>query len=133
MDVNRAKTLAAASDPMLLATDAVLAVFFNDPATASTLVEIGRSPLRLIGLGVTLDGLGFILMNALLGVGASSAVALVAVGLQWGLFLPGSYVAAVLFGSGLPAIWMLMTTYRGFQTGVFAWLWKRKRWAKIRV
>lgn len=119
--------------PMLFATDAVLAVFFNDPATSATLVEIGRVPLRLIGLGVTLDGLGFILMNALLGVGASGVVAIVAVGLQWGLFLPGSYVAAVLLGSGLPAIWLLMTSYRALQTALFAWLWRRKRWAKIRV
>jgi MATE family multidrug resistance protein len=134
-DVFRATwwVFAALALPMLFATDAVLAVFFNDPATSATLVEIGRAPLRLIGLGVTLDGLGFILMNALLGVGASSVVAIVAVGLQWGLFLPGSYVAVVLFGSGLPAIWLLMTSYRACQTGVFAWLWRRKRWAKIRV
>ncbi|MDP3294950.1 MAG: MATE family efflux transporter [Nevskia sp.] len=134
-DVFRATwwVFAALALPMLFATDAVLRVFFNDAATADVLVGIGRLPLRLIGLGVTLDGLGFILMNALLGVGASSVVALVAVGLQWGFFLPGSYLAATLFGSGLPGIWVLMTGYRAFQTGIFAWLWKQKRWAKIRV
>lgn len=134
-DVFRATwwVFAALALPMLFATEAVLGVFFNDPATSATLVEIGRVPLRLIGLGVTLDGLGFILMNALLGVGASGVVAIVAVGLQWGLFLPASYVAAVLLGSGLPAIWLLMTSYRALQTGLFAWLWRRKRWTKIRV
>lgn len=134
-DVFRATwwVFAALAVPMLLATDIVLRVFFNDPATADTLVETGRLPLRLIGLGVTLDGLGFILMNALLGVGASGVVALVAVGLQWGFFLPGSYAAVSLLGSGLPGIWLLMTSYRAVQTGIFAWLWKQKRWAKIRV
>ena len=119
--------------PMVFATDAVLRLFFNDPATAGHLVDVGRLPLRLIGLGVTLDGLGFILMNALLGVGASLAVARVAVGLQWGLFLPGAYMAAVQFGSGLPAIWVLMTSYRACQTGIFAWLWLRRGWTATRV
>lgn len=119
--------------PMLFATDAVLGVFFNEPATAGQLTDLARLPLRLIGAGVTLDGLGFILMNALLGVGASLPVALVAVSLQWGVFLPAAYTAAVVFGSGLPAIWLLMTGYRACQTGIFAWLWTRRRWAKTRV
>lgn len=119
--------------PMLFATDAVLAVFFNDPATAAALTELARLPLRLIGAGVTLDGLGFILMNALLGVGASLPVAIVAVGLQWGLFLPAAYVAAVVFGNGLPIIWMLMTSYRIGQTAIFAWLWTRRRWIRARA
>ncbi len=134
-DVFRATwwVFALLATPMLFATDAVLNVFFNDPATAGHLVDVGRMPLRLIGIGVTLDGLGFILMNALLGVGASLPVALVAVGLQWGFFLPGAYTAAVVFGSGLPTIWMLMTGYRAVQTGIFAWLWIGRRWAKTRV
>ncbi|WP_295685761.1 MATE family efflux transporter, partial [uncultured Nevskia sp.] len=134
-DVFRATwwVFAALAVPMLFATDAVLRVFFSDPATADVLVDVGRLPLRLIGLAVTLDGLGFILMNALLGVGASGAVALVAVGLQWGFFLPGAYAAVSLLGSSLSGIWILMTGYRAFQTGIFAWLWKQKRWAKIRV
>ncbi len=119
--------------PMVFATDAVLHVFFNDPATADALVAIGRFPLRLIGIGVTLDGLGFILMHALLGVGASASVALVAVGLQWGLFLPAAYAAGIVLGTGLPAIWMLMTGYRALQTALFASLWMRKRWSKIKV
>jgi MATE family multidrug resistance protein len=119
--------------PMLCATDAVLGVFFNEPATAGQLTDLARLPLRLIGAGVTLDGLGFILMNALLGVGASLPVALVAVSLQWGVFLPAAYTAAVVFGSGLPAIWLLMTGYRACQTVIFAWLWTRRRWAKTRV
>lgn len=119
--------------PMVFATDAVLHVFFNDPATADALVAIGRFPLRLIGIGVTLDGLGFILMHALLGVGASASVALVAVGLQWGLFLPAAYAAGIVLGTGLPTIWMLMTGYRALQTALFASLWVRKRWSKIKV
>lgn len=119
--------------PMVFATDAVLRLFFNDPGTAAHLIEIGRLPLRLIGCGVTLDGLGFILMNALLGVGASLMVARVAVGLQWGLFLPAAYVAAVPLACGLPVVWMLMTSYRAAQTGIFAWLWINRRWTASRV
>ncbi len=44
---------------MLFATDAVLERFFNDPAMATRLIDIGRQPLRLIGLGAVFDGFGF--------------------------------------------------------------------------
>ncbi len=118
--------------PMLFATDTVLRFFFNDPQTVDRLVALGRLPLRLVGVGIALDGLGFILMNSLLGVGASAPVALVAVGLQWGLFLPLAYVAGNLLHSGLSGIWMLMTAYRTLQTLIFIALWRGRRWATIR-
>lgn len=124
---------AALALPMLFATDAVLRVFLSDPATVERLVALGRVPLQLVGAGILLDGLGFVLMHALLGVGASLAVALVAVGLQWGLFLPLAYVAGHRLQLGLTAIWSLMIAYRALQTLLFAALWRSRRWAKIRV
>ena len=122
--------------PMLLLTEPVLRVFFGGEHSASAtahLVEIGTLPLRLIGAGVLLDGLGFILMQSLLGVGASRAVMLTSVGLQWGLFLPLAYVLGPLLGLGLGPIWALMTAYRLTQDLILISLWRGRGWARIRV
>jgi len=121
--------------PMLLLAGPVLQVFFgNGNATASArLLEIGETPLRLIGAAVVLDGLGFILMQSLLGVGASRPVMLISVGLQWGLFLPLAYLAGPVLMMGLLPIWGLMLCYRAAQTLSFIAVWRSRIWARIVV
>lgn len=121
---------------MLLATTPVLRVFLNDPAHPEHighLLDLGRFPLRLIGAGILLDALGFIVMQALLGVGASLAVMIVSIGLQWGLFLPAAYLLGPVFGAGFAAIWIAMFVYRTLQTLIFVALWQRRGWARIAV
>lgn len=115
--------------PMLLLPGPVLQVFLRDPA----LVEIGRLPLQLVGLGILLDGLGLVMMHALLGAGATALVMKVSIGMQWLLFLPLAYVLGPLLGLGLTSIWLGMTLYRALQAGVFVVAWERKSWAAIRV
>ncbi|HWY23783.1 MAG TPA: hypothetical protein VNX47_02625, partial [Nevskia sp.] len=119
--------------PMLLLSAPVLRLFFGDHPGTAPLVAMGVLPLRLIGIGVTLDGLGFILMQSLLGVGASGRVMLVTIGLQWGVFLPLAYLLGAVLGAALFSIWALMIAYRGVQTLVLIWIWRGKRWAAIRV
>lgn len=115
--------------PMLLLPGPVLQVFLRDPA----LVEIGRLPLQLVGLGILLDGLGLVMMHALLGAGATALVMKVSIGFQWLLFLPLAYVLGPLLGLGLTAIWLGMTVYRALQAGVFVVAWERRSWAAIRL
>jgi putative MATE family efflux protein len=126
---------AAMALPMLLLTGPVLEVFVGskDASATAHLLEIGELPLRLIGAGVVLDGLGFILMQSLLGVGASRAVMLVSVGLQWGLFLPLAYLAGPVLMLGLLPIWGLMLAYRAAQTLSFVAVWRARRWARAAV
>ncbi len=126
---------AAMALPMLLLTGPVLRVFFggHDAATTAQLLEIGETPLRLIGAAVVLDGLGFILMQSLLGVGASRPVMLIAVGLQWGVFLPLAYLAGPMLMLGLLPIWGLMLCYRAAQTLSFIAVWRSRIWARIAV
>lgn len=114
---------------LLLATDAVLAAFLRDPA----LVALGRWPLRLMAAGIPLDGLGLIMMHALLGAGASALVMRVAVGLQWLLFLPLAWLLGPVLGYGLLAIWIAMIGYRGLQALIFTAAWQRRGWAAIRL
>ncbi len=115
--------------PMLLLPGPILAFFLRDPQ----LVEIARVPLQLVGLGILLDGLGLVLMHALLGAGATGLVMKVSVGFQWLLFLPMAYVLGPMLGLGLTAVWLGMTLYRSLQTGVFWVAWERRHWATIRL
>ncbi|MEC9361638.1 MAG: MATE family efflux transporter [Pseudomonadota bacterium] len=114
---------------MLLLPGPLLAVFVRDPV----LVDIGVLPLRLVGATILLDGLGLIMMQALLGVGASRLVMLVATGMQWGLFLPIAYLLGPVLGYGLTAIWLAMGGYRLLQAGIFIVAWQRRDWVRITV
>jgi MATE family multidrug resistance protein len=115
--------------PMLLAPGPILAFFLRDPQ----LVEIARLPLQLVGLGILLDGLGLVLMHALLGAGATGLVMKVSVGFQWLLFLPIAYVLGPMLGYGLTAVWLSMTLYRALQSGVFVVAWERRDWVHIKL
>ena len=120
---------AGLSIPMLLLPGPVLAFFLRDPA----LVELGRLPLQLIGATVALDGLGLIMMQALLGAGAAKLVMKVSVGLQWLLFLPLAWLLGPVLGYGLVALWMAMGLYRLLQALIFTMAWQQRGWATIRV
>ena len=124
-----AKLFLALAVPMMLVPEPILEFFLRD----AHLVEIGRVPLQLIGLGILLDGLGLIMMHALLGAGATGIVMKVSVGFQWVLFLPVAYVLGPMLGYGLTAVWLAMTVYRALQSGVFVLAWERKSWVHIRL
>lgn len=115
--------------PMLLTPRAILGLFLPDPR----LIELGAAPLRLIGAGILIDGVGLVLMHALFGVGAARLVMAVSVGLQWLLFLPLAYLLGPILGWGLTAIWLAMTGYRGLQSVVLAAAWQRRGWVHLRV
>jgi MATE family multidrug resistance protein len=114
---------------MMLLTDPVLTLFLREPA----LVDLGRWPLRMVGATVLIDGLGLVMMQALLGVGASRLVMLVAVGLQWLLFLPAAYTLGPVLGLGLLAIWIAMGSYRLLQTLIFTIAWQKRGWTLLKV
>lgn len=115
--------------PMLLAPDPVLSIFIRDPET----VAVARPALRVFGATIALDGVGMVLVNALLGAGASRSVMLVSVGMQWLVFLPAAYLIGPVLGHGLLGIWIAQATYRAIQSAILAGLWRSRRWAKIEV
>ncbi|MGQ0585884.1 MAG: MATE family efflux transporter [Gammaproteobacteria bacterium] len=115
--------------PMLLLPQPILEFFLRD----AQLVEIGTLPLRLVALGILIDGLGLVLMHALLGAGATGLVMKVSVGFQWLLFLPAAYIVGPMLGLGLTSVWIGMTLYRSLQTGVFVLAWQRRDWMHIRL
>ena len=126
---NVAEAVRLTGAPMVLVPEWLLGVFIDDPAA----IALGHLPLQLIGLMMALDGLGIILMQALLGVGASQLVMVVSTVFQWGLFLPVVWWLGPVSGLGLTAIWVAMGVYRLGQAGVFVWAWQRRRWVSIRL
>lgn len=113
----------------ILVPSLILAPFLKTPE----LIALAKLPLQLIGITVIGDALGMILMNTLLGVGATRVVLLVAVGMQWVLFLPLAYLLGPVWGLGLNAVWFAMIGYRGLQALIFTVLWKGKGWATIKL
>ena len=119
--------LALLGAPFWLFPDGILGLFVGDPQ----LLDLGRWPLRLTGLGMVLDAGALVLAQALLGAGASRTVMLVTLGNQWLVVLPLSYLLGPVLGYGLLAIWSLYILQRGLASAVFALLWRRRAWARV--
>lgn len=115
--------------PMFLLPELLLSLFTAD----AQVLTVAEWPLRIVGIFIAMDGIGMILMNALLGVGASRTVMQVSLLLQWGVFLPLAWVVGPVLGGGLLAIWIAQFAYRGVQVGIFGHLWQRGHWQDIRV
>jgi putative MATE family efflux protein len=115
--------------PFWLAPQLVLGLFTQDPE----LLALGEWPLRVTGIGMTLDATALVLTQALLGAGASRTVMAVNLGSQWLVFLPCAYLAGPVLGGGLLTIWILQSCYRASTSVIFALVWRRRRWADIRI
>jgi MATE family multidrug resistance protein len=113
----------------LVFPDLLLGIFLHDDHT----IELARFPLRLIGATMTIETLGGVLLNALLGAGASRLVMKVSVALQWVLFLPAAYVLGPVMGFGLSAVWTGQVVYRSLQALVFALIWRSRIWIDVEV
>jgi putative MATE family efflux protein len=122
-------TLAAIGLPMLIAPHTILAVFVKEEAT----LAVAQMPLRLVGAMLFVDAIGLVLQHALLGSGDSRRVAVVAVGLQWLLFLPAAWIIGPVLGLGLGAVWVAQAAYRSVQMLIYVGLWRGGRWASIKV
>ncbi len=115
--------------PMILIPEILLGAFLHEPEP----IAIGVTPLRLVGVGIMVDALGLVLMNALQGAGATKTTMKVSLIMQWLIFLPLAYLMGPVLGLGLTAIWLAQVLYRGIQTGIYVWLWNRRGWTMIKV
>jgi len=82
---------------------------------------------------VGIDTAGLVLMNALLGAGASHRVMKISIVLQWLLFLPLAWLAGPVLGLGLLGVWVVQAVYRLLQTLVLALNWRDDFWKDIKV
>lgn len=115
--------------PMWIIPDMILSVFIVNPET----LELARIPIILVGATIGFEAIGLVLMNALLGAGASRTVMVVAVVTQWFLFLPMAYYIGPVAGFGLLGIWLCQAGYRALQSIIFGVVWYRGSWQNIKV
>jgi len=115
--------------PMLLFPELILGVFIIEPHV----IELAAGPLRVSGATIAMEGMGMVLLNALIGAGDTRRVMVVSVAMQWLLFLPAAYVIGPKLGYGLIGIWVANVVYRGGQSFVFAGLWRGGKWASIKL
>jgi putative MATE family efflux protein len=113
----------------LVFPDLLLRPFLHDAET----LALARVPLRALGASMSIDTLGLVLMNALLGAGDNLRVMIVALVLQWALFLPVAYVIGPVLGLGMTGVWLAHIAYRILQAGVFTLRWRSGDWAENRV
>jgi len=115
--------------PMWLMPDLVLSAFIHDPATR----ELALWPLRVVGLTMPVEAIGFAFMYGLLGAGDARRVMTVSIGTQWLFFLPLAYVAGPVLGYGLIGVWILQSASRA----LFAWscvsMWRGRKWQRIEM
>lgn len=115
--------------PLIILPDQVLGLFFYQ----HELVELGRLPVIITGLFIGLDAAGMILIQALLGAGASKTVMKISIIMQWGFFLPCAYLVGPVFGYGLLGIWVFQLIQRLLQAMIVAREWKQRRWGSIAI
>ncbi len=115
--------------PAIVVPDLILAGFIHDPAV----IDIARAPMRLMGATIFIDGIGLVLLHALLGAGAAAQVMAVSVGSQWLIGLPLAWLVGPYLGLGLFAVWVTQAFYRALQAGIFVVLWRRRGWARIKI
>jgi MATE family, multidrug efflux pump len=115
--------------PMWLMPDLVSSIFIHDETTR----HIARWPMRLVGLTMPVEALGFAFMHGLLGAGDAKGIMYVSVGIQWLLLIPLAYVLGPVLGFGLLAIWILQGGTRSMQSVIFLLKWKSRRWQQIAV
>jgi putative MATE family efflux protein len=113
----------------LVFPDLLLRPFLHDPA----ILALARTPLRALAASMSVDTLGVVLMNALLGAGDNLRVMAVALVLQWVVFLPCAYLVGPILGFGITGVWLGHIGYRCLQAGAFAWIWRSGSWARIEV
>ncbi len=115
--------------PMWLMPDLVSSIFIHDETTR----DIARWPMRVVGLTMPIEALGFAFMHGLLGAGDARSVMVISVGIQWLLLLPLAYVLGPVLGFGLLAIWLLQGGTRSMQAALFLLRWKHRSWQHIVV
>ena len=115
--------------PMLVFPRAILGGFIIEPEV----VELAVLPLRLTAVWLGAEALSMILMNSLMGAGASGLTMKVSVICQWGIGLPLAYLFGPALGFGLLGVWMAQGAYRVLQALIFFFLWRGRRWMNVSV
>ena len=121
--------LTALGLPMWLAPDLVSSIFIHEESTR----ELARWPMRIMGLTMPIEAIGFAFMHAMLGAGDAKRVMYISIGTQWLLFLPLAFVIGPILGYGLLGVWLWQGITRILQAALFLSKWRGRKWQHIEV
>jgi putative MATE family efflux protein len=116
--------------PMALIPELILAPFFPDEPGP---LALATGPLRLAGWTIGVEALTMILLNTIVGAGATTTALVIAVVMQWGVFLPLAYIFGPLRGGDLMTIWIINVGHRGLMAAILALVWRSRRWANVKL
>ena len=105
-------------------SDKILQIFTQD----QSLIETGILPLKIMGLSIALEVIGFIFIHGLKGLGFSKEVMISSFIFQWLLFLPIAYSLVYFFHVGLLTIWIVQISYRIIQSLFLSFMWQQGKW-----
>ena len=114
---------------LVLFADPILGVFLTNPETRA----LAYWPMVLWALMVGFDCAGMVLMNALIGAGATRQAMWVSVIAQWVFFLPAAWIVGPVLGFGLLGVWIVNGLYRFGQAAVLARQWAARKWVGIEI
>ena len=115
--------------PMWLVPDFVSSIFIHEASTR----DLARWPMRIMGLTMPIEAVGFAFMHGMLGAGDARRVMLISIGTQWLLFLPLAFLIGPVLGYGLIAVWIWQGVTRAFQAWLFFATWRGRKWQRIEV
>ena len=121
--------LATIGLPLWIAPEFVLRLFTPDQA----LIDLGATPLRILGLGIGFEVAAIIFTQTLLSAGASKQVMLTNLLMQWVIFLPLAWLLGPTLGFGLTGIWLLQAAQRITLSLIYGAIWHKRHWAHINV
>ena len=116
--------------PFWLAPDLVLSIYLKDPAA----LDVARTPMRILGVMIAVNGIGYMLAAMLNGAGDVKRVTWVNGVTQWLWLLPGAYLFGPFLGGGLMGVWcMHQFGFRALQSAIYTAIWRTRRWARVKL
>ena len=107
----------------------LLKIFTNE----MDVIRAGIVPLQIIGVVQVFDGVGMTLSSALQGAGMNRWVMIAEVSISWFLFIPLTYIFAILAGWGLYGAWSVMALYFALFAVVCSWKFAGGSWQKVQI
>ncbi len=122
--------LAMIGVPFWLVPDLLLSIWLHEPAA----VDVARTPMRILGAMIVINGAGYMLAAMLNGAGDVRRVTWVNLITQWFWLLPGAYLFGPVLGGGLLGVWcMHQFGFRALQSLIYVLIWRTRRWAHIQL
>ena len=122
--------LALIGMPFWLVPDLLLSIWLHESAA----VDVARTPMRILGAMIVINGAGYMLAAMLNGAGDVRRVTWVNLITQWFWLLPGAYLFGPVLGGGLLGLWcMHQFGFRALQSVIYVLIWRTRRWAHIQL